>query len=102
MPNAADSLLIILFTVFIWLGTGLCLSFYLDKADGIQAEEDLLLDLWRQKKSRFGEKDGNWGDRGMHFAQNVVDFCWCAIGPLILSWRVRKKIYNFGIWMVPK
>ncbi len=88
--------------VVLWGGIGFCLSFYLDKSDGIQAEDDFLLSLWRKKKSRFSEKEGNWGDRGMLFAQTVIDFYWCAIGPLILSWRVRKKIYHFGVWMVPK
>lgn len=88
--------------IVIWLGIGFCLSFYLDKADGIQAEEDFLLGLWKKKKSRFSEKGGNWGDKGIHFAQNLIDACWCAIGPFVLSKSVRKKIYHFGIWAVPR
>jgi len=88
--------------IVLWVGIGFCLSFYLDKDDGIRAEDDFFLGLWRKKKSHFGEKEGNWEDAGMHFAQDIVDFCWCAIGPLILSSCIRKKIYNFGVWMVPK
>ncbi|KKS95962.1 hypothetical protein A3B05_03175 [Candidatus Giovannonibacteria bacterium RIFCSPLOWO2_01_FULL_43_160] len=92
-----------LWLIVLWLGIGFCLSFHFDKpGSGLEDEEEFLLGLWREKRSRFGKEKGKWGDRGLHFAQLVIDFSWCLIGPLILSSWIRKKVYRFGVWAVPK